>query len=190
MHADFTGVLRRAEIARGTRQVMVAVGLVELRNVVAVRRAHADGGAGAGAGAGGTGERARNWEDEREFWELERSAEDDEDEGGDVGLGSVADRAQLRARRSFEIVLTSGGVLKYEVCGVVACQVSDVDSVDLGPGFFVQLRARVDRASAFAHRLLEEAPRGRRRSRDGRRPVQHRPSARDAPQTRRWGCPE
>lgn len=94
---------------------MTAVGVIDIRNIVAVRRAsqpvmrnvdddiiHASQGPG-------------DWEDLTEFWELERSAQDDEDEGGDLGLARSSDRSGLRMRRSFELIILSGGIIRYEV---------------------------------------------------------------------------
>lgn len=112
INADFTNILRNAEVTRGTRQVMTAIGVVDLCNVIAVRRAFQRIPRYVDDASGST---TANWEDTPEFWELERNAEDDEDEGGDMGLTYSADRSGLRMRRAFELVLTSGRILRYEV---------------------------------------------------------------------------
>ncbi|KAI0761941.1 Pleckstrin homology domain-containing protein [Trametes elegans] len=106
----YTG--RKAEVRRGQLQTLEATGVSDLRSIVAVRRAfqlvppqveRVDA------------REAADWEDSDEFWaQVERSGSDDEDAGGEAGLGNVRDRARLRMRRSFELVLTSGRVVRFE----------------------------------------------------------------------------
>jgi hypothetical protein len=52
-----------------------------------------------------------------EIWENSepRTEDDEEDEGGDAGLSKSADRTQLSMRRSFELLLNTGHVIRFEV---------------------------------------------------------------------------
>ena len=57
-----------------------------------------------------------DWEDSESFWtQLERSDSDDEDTGGEAGMANAKDKGHLRMRRSFELLLTSGRVVRFEV---------------------------------------------------------------------------
>ena len=105
--------LRQAEIRRGINQVMTATGMCDLRSILAIRRAFhsapvqmhdlvesaADDISGLGI--------CDNSE--------QRTAEDEEDEGGDSGLSKSADRTRLKMRRSFELLLNTGHVVRFEV---------------------------------------------------------------------------
>ena len=103
----------RAEVRRGRMQILEATGVSDLRSIVAVRRAfqlltqtRADVDA----------ETADDWEDTPAFWEqVDRSESDDEDAGGEGAFATSRDRIRLRMRRSFELVLTSGRIIRYEV---------------------------------------------------------------------------
>ena len=105
--------LWQAEIRRGINQVIMATGMCDLRSIVAVRRAfhsapmqmhdqmepHADDISWLGI--------CENSE--------QRTADDEEDEGGDLGLSKSADRTRLKMRRSFELLLNTGHVVRFEV---------------------------------------------------------------------------
>ena len=109
-HGDTRG---RAEVRRGQLQILEATGVSDLRSIVAVRRAfqlvprqmeRVDV------------QQAADWEDSEDFWaHSERCESDDEDAGGEAGLANARDKTQLRMRRSFELVLTSGRVIRFEV---------------------------------------------------------------------------
>ncbi|KAI0657423.1 Pleckstrin homology domain-containing protein [Cubamyces menziesii] len=108
-HGDTRG---RAEVRRGQLQILEATGVSDLRSIVAVRRAfqlvprqmvRVDV------------QQAADWEDSEDFWaHSERCESDDEDAGGEAGLANARDKTQLRMRRSFELVLTSGRVIRFE----------------------------------------------------------------------------
>jgi len=99
---------------------MAATGVCELRTIVAIRRAfqvvpvtrheHREPAAAnpsddqvfnawgtAGAGVEG------------------RTEEDDADEGGEGGLSRASDRPRMKMRRSFEILMNTGYVVRFEV---------------------------------------------------------------------------
>lgn len=92
---------------------MHAIGMTDLRSILAVRRAFqvvpvqmesVDS------------KRKRDWEDSEEFWvHVERHEADSDDRGGEEGLGRVSDKAMLRMRRSFELLMTTGRVIRFEV---------------------------------------------------------------------------
>lgn len=100
--------LREAEIGRGAKQILSAHGVVDLRNILAVRRAfhqtprhtHDDS----------------NNDDEVGVWqELERTESDDEDRGGEDCLVTVPDKPRRHMRRSFELLMVTGHVVRLEV---------------------------------------------------------------------------
>jgi hypothetical protein len=105
--------LRQAEIRRGINQVMTASGMCDLRSILAVRRAFHFA--------------PMQMHDLVEpaaddiFWlglcenSEQRTAVDEEDEGGDSGLSKSADRTRLKMRRSFELLLNTGHVVRFEV---------------------------------------------------------------------------
>ncbi|KAL4250079.1 hypothetical protein ABKN59_004898 [Abortiporus biennis] len=105
--------LRDAEIRRGTRQIMLATGMSDLRSIVAVRRAFQ---VVPIAMEQPLRKDRRNWEDEEQFWTVvERHDSDLEDQGGEEGLiKATVDRPVMRMRRSFELLLTSGRVIRFE----------------------------------------------------------------------------
>lgn len=105
--------LLSAEAVRGARQVLAANGICDLRSIVAVRRAFQ-------VIPRQTEEVSFRdtppWEDTPEFWAaVEHYEEDYRDAGGAEGLSKAADATQMRVRRSFEVVLKSGRVLRFEV---------------------------------------------------------------------------
>ena len=100
--------LREAEVIRGGKQILTAHGVLDLRNILAVRRAfhvtprhmHDDS----------------NDNDEVGVWqELERTESDDEDKGGEEGLVTVPDRPRKHMRRSFELLMVTGHIVRLEV---------------------------------------------------------------------------
>ncbi|KAI0699107.1 Pleckstrin homology domain-containing protein [Cytidiella melzeri] len=107
--------LRKVEALRGGRQILNAGRMSDLRDVLAVRRAiqsiprHSEE-----VNLKDTPE----WEDAEGFWEnVESFEQDHRDSGGDEGLAKVsksADKAQLRVRRSFELLFISGRVVRFE----------------------------------------------------------------------------
>ncbi|KAI0754967.1 Pleckstrin homology domain-containing protein [Daedaleopsis nitida] len=104
--------VRRAEVRRGQLQIMEATGMSDLRSIVAVRRAFQLLPPQQEQVEPPT---AADWEDSEGFWaQVERSEDDDDDVGGEAGLAASKDKAHLRMRRSFELVLTSGRVVRYE----------------------------------------------------------------------------
>ncbi|KAI0354962.1 hypothetical protein OH77DRAFT_1404179 [Trametes cingulata] len=118
--ADNADTRRRAEVHRGQLQILDATGVSDLRNIVAVRRAFQ---LIPKQMERVSVPREADWEDTEAFWaQEERSESDDEDAGGEVGLGRVRDRARLRMRRSFELVLTSGRVVRFEAYSCAAAQ--------------------------------------------------------------------
>ena len=59
-------------------------------------------------------------EDTEEFWaDVQRTDEDEVDKGGEEGLAATSDKSRLRTRRSIELLLTSGRVVRFEVSRVI-----------------------------------------------------------------------
>ena len=107
------------EVRRGAAQILRATGMLDMRSIVAVRRAFQ-------LVPGHTGEVPRRdgggapleWDETEEFWHaVERVDEDDEDVGGEAGLArcSLQERPRLKMRRSFELLLATGSVVRFEV---------------------------------------------------------------------------
>lgn len=109
---DYAATLRQAEVKRGISQIVDANDVADLRSVLVVRRAfhlvprhfYSEE------------EVPRDDEDISSQPPEERADSDDEDEGGDEGMSKHQDKAHLRMRRSFELLLKSGYVIRFEVC--------------------------------------------------------------------------
>ncbi|KDR82730.1 hypothetical protein GALMADRAFT_844524 [Galerina marginata CBS 339.88] len=104
--------LRQAEIRRGTNQIMSATGVCDLRTIIAVRRASHPSSAHMHDQKESTNEET-SW---FSVWENsdDRNAEDEVDDGGDAGLTKHGDRTRLRIRRSFELLLNTGHIVRFE----------------------------------------------------------------------------
>ncbi|KNZ80953.1 Meiotically up-regulated gene 56 protein [Termitomyces sp. J132] len=89
----YAETLRKSEIHRGASQVMHAIGVLDLRDILVIRRAS-----------------------------QERTVADNEDEGGEEGLSKAEDKIHMHTRRSFELLLTTGHVVRFEThsCRVAA----------------------------------------------------------------------
>ena len=155
--------LRREEALRGARQILSAYGMCDMRSIVAVRRAfqtipllieEVD--------VRDTPE----WEDTPGFWEaVEHFDEDHRDPGGPEGLKKMGDALTMRMRRSFELVLKSGHVVRFEVSGSTVRTPSVY--ADVSVGIFLPVCPGVDITIAAAHFILEETAPGRCTERDG-----------------------
>lgn len=110
---DDTVDFRRREVLRGAQQVLRAGGMMDLRSVAAVRRAfqlvpvQMDHTPVPPVDAG---------EDGEDFWVQANTTEDDhEDVGGAEGLSNAPDKMRRHMRRSFELLLSTGRVIRFEV---------------------------------------------------------------------------
>lgn len=109
--AETADALRLSEVQRGTLQVMKATGVMDMRAILAVRRAfqptvpasHSDPDPG----------------DDQSYMSLashiQRSDSDDEDEGGEDVLRTATDKSHLKMKRSFELLLKNGHITRFEV---------------------------------------------------------------------------
>lgn len=100
---------RKVELERGIYQVMHAHAAFDLRSVVAVRRAFQI-----------TPQHRHDQMDGENILSVwarvsEISRSDDEDEGEEEGLNAAADKPHLRMKRSFELLLSNGHVVRFEV---------------------------------------------------------------------------
>lgn len=111
---EYKQTLMKVEIERGIYQIMHANAVCGLRSIIAVRRAshvvpqhHHD--------------QKDDHLAEESFWfnvwsrADERTDSDDEDEGGEEGLSKISNRPLLRMKRSFELLLNTGRVVRFEV---------------------------------------------------------------------------
>lgn len=169
--------LKEAEVNRGAKQILAAHGVLDLRNIVAVRRAfhhtprytHDDS----------------NNDDEVGVWqELERTESDDEDRGGEGGLATVLDRPRKHMRRSFELLMVTGHVVRLEVshASYISNSYDDPHAI-LGP--FLHCSLGMDPPSPCTDNLLEETARDGRQTRNGPGSLRRRTRSRDTPQA----CP-
>ncbi len=108
---DARDALHQEDIRRGAAQVLAARGVMDLRSVIAVRRAfrpvlhpnqHVD-----------TSTQPEIEENGHLTEEVVREESDSGDVGGDVGL--AGDVTTIRMRRCFELVMRSGHVIRFEV---------------------------------------------------------------------------
>lgn len=108
--------MRQTEVKKGIQHIIHAIGVCDVRDILAVRRAfHLIP----------TGKHSTEdirvpkvHEDNDEWlgtWSVERTDSDGEDEGGDQGLAKTDDKSKLRMHRSFEFLLRSGHVIRFEV---------------------------------------------------------------------------
>lgn len=116
--------LRQAEAQRGTMQVMEAMGVNDLRSIITIRRAfhltpevtH--------------NEKKKPQDDDIWFsiWSQpeQSTVEDEQDIGGEECLNKSNDKPRLRMHRSFELLLNTGRIVRYEV-GPCCKPISDIE---------------------------------------------------------------
>ncbi|KAJ7069875.1 Pleckstrin homology domain-containing protein [Mycena amicta] len=102
--------LRLSEVQRGTNQILEATGVLHLRSVLAVRRAFQP--------ALPTTHDVQQMEEEGSFLApgspVERCQSDEDDEGGEDVLRAAQDKPHLKMKRSFELLLKNGHVVRFE----------------------------------------------------------------------------
>lgn len=115
MDEDLT--LRQTEVRRGTQHIMHATGVCDVRSILTVRRAFHLLPAGVHSTEDVRGPKKAHEDDDEWLgtWSVEKTDSDDEDEGGDQGLAKTDDKSKLRMHRSFEFLLKSGHVIRFEV---------------------------------------------------------------------------
>ncbi|KAF7314273.1 hypothetical protein MKEN_00899900 [Mycena kentingensis (nom. inval.)] len=106
--------LRLSEVQRGTRQILDATGVVDVRSILAVRRAFQPT---VPTTHDTTAKQSPAGEDESFVMlasPVERSTSDDEDEGGEDPLRTAQDKPRVKMKRSFELLLKNGHVIRFE----------------------------------------------------------------------------
>ena len=105
--------LHQLEVQRGVMQILNSFGINDLREILVVRRAFQNI-------PQATHQEPLPKTDEalEQMWtqsgpELSRS--DDEDQGGDEAITRTGNRPYLRMRRSFELLLRTGRIIRFEV---------------------------------------------------------------------------
>jgi hypothetical protein len=104
------------EARRGARQILDADGVFDMRSVLIVRRAFVDVAVAQDVQAAQQLASLEHGALEDET--LERDTSDDEDAGGEealTALGTGPPRTRVRTRRSFELVLKNGQIVRLEV---------------------------------------------------------------------------
>ena len=117
-----SAISHKDEVRRGAAQIVGAHDFVDMRSVLCVRRADTvqvvrSHGLSTATGTGGhIHMNVGSNEDLAVPDAVEETLSDDEDEGGEETLPSLAaDKARLRMKRSFELCLRSGHTVRYEV---------------------------------------------------------------------------
>lgn len=119
-----------SEVRRGASQVADAFGVIDLRSIVAVRRAFQVNAAASHPGREGehtsrpVGLRSGHVDSSEDWGQQDRSSSDDEDEGGEDVLKTVHDRPRLRMKRSFELLINTGQVARFEASSHIDMQFS------------------------------------------------------------------
>ncbi|KAG6917465.1 hypothetical protein DXG01_002442 [Tephrocybe rancida] len=108
----FAESLRKSEVNRGAKQIMHAIGVNDLRTVLLIRRASHP--------APEAMHKEASKSQDSDIWASiwaqseERTPADEADEGGEEGLKKAEDKVHLKMRRSFELLLTTGHVVRFE----------------------------------------------------------------------------
>ncbi|KAJ3796632.1 Pleckstrin homology domain-containing protein [Lentinula aff. detonsa] len=107
---DYAHTLRKSEVLRGIQQLLNATGVVDLRSILVVRRA--------GHPTMQMTHDIREEDIEKlldaEAPETAVSQDDLEDVGGEEGISRSEDKRDLRMKRSFELLLKNGHILRFE----------------------------------------------------------------------------
>jgi len=105
--------MRECEVKRGAHQIRHATGVFDLRCIVAVRRAFQQVIPQHHKETASEADRVTGSHIEDAF--VETSDSDHEDEGGEEAINNSNDKPHMRMRRSFELLLDSGRVVRLEV---------------------------------------------------------------------------
>ncbi|KAJ7212216.1 Pleckstrin homology domain-containing protein [Mycena pura] len=101
--------LRFAEVQRGILQILHATGVADMRAILTVRRAFQPV-----VPASHDSPELDDHSHVEQASPVERTESDDEDEGGEEGLRAAQDKQHLKMRRSFELLLKNGHVIRFE----------------------------------------------------------------------------
>ncbi|KAJ7044004.1 Pleckstrin homology domain-containing protein [Mycena alexandri] len=108
--ADTPEALRLSEVQRGTTQVLKATGVSDMRAILAVRRAFQL----VVPASHDTHDPGEDQSFVSRNSHIERTDSDDEDGGGEEGLRTAPDKSHLRMKRSFELLLKNGHIIRFE----------------------------------------------------------------------------
>ncbi|KAK0464663.1 guanine nucleotide exchange factor [Desarmillaria tabescens] len=118
---NYAQKLNRREVERGTSQILDAIAVADLRSIIAVRRAfqivppHTHVEVDPSGATDRHGDTDASW---MNVWSQpsaeEGSHSDDEDEGGEDAVSKASDKPHLRMKRSFELFLKNGHVIRFE----------------------------------------------------------------------------
>jgi hypothetical protein len=115
-NANDTPTLHQAEARRGAMQITDAFGVMDLSDILVVRRAFQLVPQQSHNEIGNDKSKAKDEGDgEQVQVSLKRFDSDDEDEGGSEALAKASDKPRLKMMRSFELLLKNGHVVRFEV---------------------------------------------------------------------------
>lgn len=101
---------------------MNATGVCDVRSILTVRRAFHLVPQSSHNEEDAEGAKKAQEEDDEWLgaWSVQRTGSDELDEGGDEGLGRSIDKPKLKMQRSFELLLKTGHVIRFEVGNLIA----------------------------------------------------------------------
>ncbi|KAF9487430.1 hypothetical protein BDN71DRAFT_1458507 [Pleurotus eryngii] len=102
--------LEETEVVRGAMQIMAATDVIDVRNILIVRQAFQSAPLHTHTEADGGTPSNDDWVN---VWAHEEE-QDQSDGGGDEALSKVVDKGKLRMKRSFELLLKNGRVIRFE----------------------------------------------------------------------------
>ncbi|EUC60236.1 spore wall assembly-like protein, putative, partial [Rhizoctonia solani AG-3 Rhs1AP] len=103
------------ELRRARRMILDSDGYIDLRSILAVRRAVEPTPPVGTIELGNTNRHSNDTQDHEgidDGWVDQKDASDDEDEGGDEYLSRNDDKTRLKMKRSFELIMRSGRVVR------------------------------------------------------------------------------
>lgn len=135
----YSQILRKTESERGVKQIMHATGVLDLRCILLIRRAFHP------ISQSTHNESSQSQDDETWLatWSQgeNRTEGDEEDIGGEEGLNRSEDRPRLRMQRSFELLLTTGRIVRFEVMYLYS---PGIDFFSMASGSFIPSGHRMD----------------------------------------------
>ncbi|EIW80949.1 hypothetical protein CONPUDRAFT_103997 [Coniophora puteana RWD-64-598 SS2] len=117
---DIVHSLRNEESHRESKQVQTAYGVIDLRHILLVRRA-TDPTPHIQVDVTQLTQEAADYNMHPEFSLFDPDGSDNEDEGGEAGLSNATNKPGLRLKRSFEIIMESGTIVRFEAYSCNVC---------------------------------------------------------------------
>ena len=142
--------MRNEEVWRGAQQVSEARGVTDLRSIVLVRRAFQ-----VVPPLQENVQTEAYGDDDLCFAQVNGDEVDDDDLGGEEGLEkSAQDRVHIRMRRCFELVMSTGRIVRFEVMSLLTSS-TPTPTDCIRPDLLVQDSDRMDQPPSRADSILE-----------------------------------